>query len=311
MPTFESLRRFVLFCVVALLVTSAGVFAQGPAAPGPQALTDLHEKENAEQIANILKLSDLLGHLRTIRGQTVCGSPATVEALATRQDIFEAVVTSSLEVDSVLAELENERAHLFELRAALASRRDRSLGLLNVANIVTGTGLGIVTNALQFSDSTAKIGDNIGVISGVGSTILSVVAIRRQRGPQQSVGRVPNMLAPLFGREAELNSYFPPAVLEYLHSVPASEGVESGSRLDQLIAEWRQAERIGPAGSSKTDQQITRLTSSLETKTMLSIDDISDRIAMLSDVTGRVGLMKRDLAEFMRSIQGEKLCTGN
>ena len=53
---------------------------------------------------------------------------------------------------------------------------------------------------------------------------------------------------------------------------------------------------MGPAGSAKTDRQITRLTSSLDTKTKLSIYDISDRIAMLGDVTGRVALMKRDMA---------------
>lgn len=226
-----------------------------------------------------------------------------------RQDILEAVVTNSFEVDGVLAELENERAHLFELRAALSSRRDRSVGLLNVANIITGTGLGIAVNALQFSDSTANVGNSIGVASGIGSTALSVIGIRRQRGPLQTVGRVPNMLAPLFGRPAVLSSYYPPAVLEYLQSTPAGESVESGSRLDQLKAEWRQAGRIGPAGT-KTDQQIARLTSSLDTKKKLSIDDLSDRIAMLWDVTGRVGLMKRDLAELMMSMQRERTCTG-
>ena len=166
----------------------------------------------------------------------------------------------------------------------------------------------MAVNALQFSDSTAKIGDNIGIVSGIGSTVLSVMGIRRQHGPLHSAGRVPNMLAPLFGRQAALNSYYSPAVLEYLQSTPTGESAESGSRLDQLMAEWRQAGRIGPIGSTKTDQQIARLTSSLDTKTKLSIDDISDRIAMLGDVTGRVGLMKRDLAELMMSLRKEKAC---
>jgi hypothetical protein len=310
MFTFETFRRFLLFCVLAVVVAPSGALAQGSAAP-QQPATDPYANGNAAQVASILRMSDLLNKLRTIRAQTACGSPKSVEELAIRQDILEAVESSSLDVDSVLAELENERAHLFELRAALASRRDRSLGLLNVANIITGTGLGIATNALQFSNSTAKIGDNIGVVSGVGSTVLSVLAIRRQRGPQDSVGRVPNMLAPLFGRQAELNSYYPPAVLAYLNSTPAGERAENGTRLDQLRTEWGQGGRIGPTGSPKTDQHIARLTSSLGTKTKLSIDDISDRIAMLADVTGRVGLMKRDVAELMRSIQKEKTCSRN
>jgi hypothetical protein len=306
---FESFRKLLLLCAL-LFVAILGVRAQD-STDAQQAATHRNADANVANVASILKISDLLDKLRSMRAQTGCGSPTSMEELAIRQDVLEAVETSSLEVDGVLAELDNERAHLFELRAALASRRDQSLGLLNVANIITGTGLGIATNALQFSDSTAKIGDYIGVISGLGSTTLSVLAIRRQRGPRQSVGRVPNMLAPLFGRQTQLNSYYPPTVLEYLHSMPSGQGDDRGSRLDQLIAEWRQTGRIGPVGSPRTDRQITRLTSSLDRKTKLSIDDISDRIAMLADVSGRVGLTKRDLAELMRSIRIEKTCTGN
>jgi hypothetical protein len=292
------------------VVVSASVLAQDSTVP-QQPGTDRDVDGNVAQVANILRISDQLDKLRTMRAQTACGSPASLEELGMRQDILEAVETGSLDVDGVLAELDSERARLFDLRAALSSRRDQSLALLNVANIITGTGLGVVTNALQFSNSTAKIGDNIGIVSGLGSTALSVIGIRRQRGPLQSVGRVPNMLAPLFGRQAELNSYYPPTVFEYLKNVPAGQRIESGSRLDQLMAEWRQAGRLGQAGSAKTDQQIVRLTSSLDAKTKLSIDNISDRIAMLSDLAGRIGLMKRDLAEFMRSIQQKTACTGN
>src|ERR1700730_17655470 len=43
----------------------------------------------------------------------------------------------------------------------------------------------------------------------------------------------------------------------------------------------------GTAWLQKTDQQITRLTSSLDDKTKFSIDDMSNRIAMLADMTGR------------------------
>src|SRR5262249_36538497 len=109
----------------------------------------------------------------------------------------------------------------------------------------------------------------------------------------------------------KLNSYYPGEVLQYLQSPPPAEGVESGSRLDQLMAEWKQAGRIGPAGSPKTDQQVNRLTSSLDTKTKTSIDDISDRMAMALDGTGRVGLMKRGPAQLMGSKKKEKTCPAN
>ena len=70
------------------------------------------------------------------------------------------------------------------------------------------------------------------------------------------------------------------------------------------ISSWLNGSgRIGPAESTKTNQQIRRLTASLDTKTKLSLDDILNQIAMLLDVTGRVGLMKRDLGELMKSLR--------
>jgi hypothetical protein len=59
----------------------------------------------------------------------------------------------------------------------------------------------------------------------------------------------------------------------------------------------RDAGRVGQSGNAKNDQKNARLTSSLHEKTRLSIDDLSDRVAMLGDVTGRVGLMKRDFGD--------------
>ncbi|HUK90140.1 MAG TPA: hypothetical protein VLZ81_07045, partial [Blastocatellia bacterium] len=180
------------------------------------------------------------------------------------------------------------------------------MNLINLAGLITGSGLGIAVNALQFSGSTANIGNGIGVGSGIGSTILSIIGIRRQHGPQASVGKVPDMLAPLFARQAAWNSYYPPEVLEYLRSAPPGDGPGDGSRIDQLMAEWRQAGRLGSAGDPKNDRKLVRLTSSLDDKTKLSIGDLADRTAMLADVSGRVALMKRDLAELVRSLRADR-----
>jgi len=294
----KTLRWLSLYCAVVLKAIVLSALAQN----------NPHASENAEQVAKILGISQLISNARLMHTQTPCESAATVEELSMRQDILETVVATSFEVDGVLAELNNERANLSELSTVLQARRDRAVNLTNIAGLITGTGLGVAVNAMQFSSSTANVGNSLGVGSGIGSTVLSIIGIRQQRGPQRSVGRIPNMLAPLFARQPALNSYYPQEVLEYLRSVPPGEGIDSGSRLDQLMAEWRQVGRLGPPGSAETDQKITRLTSSLDDKTKLSIDDLSDRMAMLADVSGRVALIKRDLAVLMLSVRAERRC---
>jgi len=300
-------RWSLLIITILLLAMMASASGQNPA-QNPAQTSNPHATENADQIASILGISELVERARSMRARDPCGATATIEELSTRQDILETTVAASLEVDGVLAELDNERAHLSELNAALQARRDRGVNLANLANLVTGTGVGIVGNSLQFSNATANAGNIFAVSSGVASAGLSLLGIHLQHGPRRTIGRIPNMLAPLFDRQAALNSYYPQEVLQYLRSVPPAEGPDSGSRLDQLMGEWRRLGRLGPAGSAKTGQKVTRLTSSLDTKTRLSIDDLSDRVAMLGDVTGRVGLMKRDLAELMMSIRAKKGC---
>jgi hypothetical protein len=298
-------RRISVGCLAALFAIAPWAIAQSASnEPSRQNYPEV----NTEQIANILGISDIVHSAKTLRAQAPCHAAPTIDELAMRQEILERVTVSSLEVDGVLAELNNEQARLSELSSALQSRRDHSLNLVNVANLVTGTGVGIGVNALQFSSSTANIGNSLGVGSGVASTVLSIIGIRRQRGPLAAVGRVPNMLAPLFRRDAKLNSYYPPIVLTYLHSAPAGQSKDSGSRLDRLMTQWSQTGRTEPAGSSKSIKKITKLTSSSDDKVALSIDDISDRTAMLSDVAGEVALTKRDLAGLMVSIRAASKC---
>jgi hypothetical protein len=144
----------------------------------------------------------------------------------------------------------------------LEARRDRAANLASVGNLVVGTGLGIVVNALQFKDSTAILGDAIGLGSGVASTVLTVVGLRLQNGPRQGVQRSPNMLAMLFGREPVLHSEYPQTTLDYLNAVPAGEPESQGSGLEQLRKEWYRVGRLGKPGTSGSEKKIDLMTSS-------------------------------------------------
>ncbi|HEY4378925.1 MAG TPA: hypothetical protein VGN01_01180 [Acidobacteriaceae bacterium] len=296
-----------LALVLFLALNPAGwAQADAGASSGP-APVDL--SKTADETAGSIGVTSLLGQLRTAQAQRTCDSAAGAEELALRQQLMESVVATSLDVDGVLAEIANERTDLSELRATLEARRDRTVGLLNAANLITGTGLGIAVNAMQFSTSTANLGDGIGVGSGIASTVLSIVGIRRQNGPQHGVGAVPNMLAPLFDAKPALNTYYPPEVLRYLQSVPPTEDAARGTRLDQLMAQWTRDGRLVPPGSPKRDQKVASLTASMNKSIKVSIGDLADRSAMLGDVSGRVALMKRDMAAMMRSyLRDEHTC---
>ena len=258
---------------------------------------------HAEQVSEILGIKPLVEQALALRANRPPGAPLTLEELSLRQEITEATVAVSFDVDGVLAEIEQEQAHIAEVSAFLQARRDRGVNLASLANVITGSGVGIAVNALQFSSSTADVGNGIGVGSGATSTALSLLGIRLQRGPKRQMGSAPNMLAVPLGRPPVLSSNYPQDVLTYLNSVPPGEGPERRTRLQQLLHEWLALGRLDPLDTPKGQKEVDLMTSSLNPKQKLRIDNLTNRAMMLADVAGRVSLMKRDLAELMRVLR--------
>jgi hypothetical protein len=273
--------------------------AQGCCVPGEGCGPSAH----AAQVAAILRITSQVDRAMALRAGRPLRSAMSVEELSLRQEISESVLAASFDVDGVLAEIDQERARVFEVRAYLQGHRDRGVNLASLASLITGSGVGIAVNALQFSNSTANLGNGIGVGSGIASTALSLVGIRLQRGPAQPIGSAPNMLAVPFGRKPVLSSDYPDDVLAYLNSVPPGETPERGSRLEQLKREWIAFGRLDPLDTPKGQKEVDLMTSSLDPKQKLKIDDLTNRVTMLTDVAGRASLMKRDLGELMRALR--------
>ena len=66
--------------------------------------------------------------------------------------------------------------------------------------------------------------------------------------------------------------------------------------MEQLMTEWNDAGRLSPTASAERTRKISALMASGNSDAKVSIGDLTDRLAMLGDVRGRVSLIKRDLA---------------
>jgi hypothetical protein len=262
---------------------------------------------NAAQIAHLLNLDSELQRLVALRALRSPDSPPTMDELSIRQQILETVQVCSLQVDSVIAEIANEQSEISSVRTVLQDRRDRKVSHLTTAALLVGSGLGVGASATQFttlSNTTQNLGNGVAIGSGAATIVLSILASRAQNGPRGAVESAPNMLAPLLGGTSVLHTSYPPVVLEYLQSVPAGEDPSRGTRLQQLMKQWNDTGRLNLGNKVDRDQKIRVLTTSSNPAVRVSIADVTDRVAMLGDVRGRVSLIKRDLAQLMLFAQG-------
>jgi len=257
---------------------------------------------DAANAADILGLHEAIDRLFLLQSsRSCCESPQLAEVQA-RQEIVQRIETVAMDLDGALGEIASEQSKLSNLRSRLQARRDRTQGYLNAASLITGSGIGIAVNATQLKDSSAIAGDILGIASGAASTLLSVIAIRKQNGPSKSVGDIPNMLGPLFDREPSLHTYYPPEVMSSLESNVKTDLPVTDSRLAQLKASWIDAGEIGGSGDPRSLQKLDKVATSGRQDVKLTISDLTDRIAMLGDVAGRISLMKRDMAALMRAL---------
>jgi hypothetical protein len=256
---------------------------------------------NAEQVAGMIGVLPLVQRMRSLASQCGTAEVFSVEELTLRQRIGEAVLTASLDLDGVLAEVDYERAQILDLREKLSGKRDRKVNVLTLASIIIGTGSGVAGTAMQFANPLAKAGDWIQSVGGAAGVALSIIALG-QTGGEGSLGIAPNMLAPIFGRKPELRSVYPDDVWTYLNTVPATDPRVHVPWKSELIAEWIRLGRIGPPEAPESQEKIGQLASRIADQKPLSIDLLTDRSSMLLDLRSRLSLMSRDLRDLMKSV---------
>jgi len=255
----------------------------------------------ARQATRIIGVEPLLSRLSSVSAAREPGAAGmSLEELSLHQQITEAVTVASLDIDSVVDQIDNERAQIVELQSILLARRQRAIGTTNLATLALSTGLGAVSGVLQFSDTTKGAGNAIGFAAGGLSTLLSFRSLRQQHSEGRPDWVFPNMLAPFFGDPQEHRLY-PDDIWIYLNSAPAG-GSSQATRREQLLAQWRRAGRF-PVDSSQSNSKIALLTGTDASDKKLTMDLLSERAAMLADIRNEVSALKQVLAEILSSVR--------
>src|ERR1051326_5001319 len=235
-----SKRALCRALLIGLLIMQLFVAPLSAMAEQPTAVNDgsIQLSPGALEVANLIGVKPLVDRLAVLSANRPAGSAMSMEELSLREEITESIVGTSLEVDGVMAEIDNEVSQINEIRAVLESRRDRLANLNNITNFISGGGLAVVGSSLMFKDSTMNAGNILGIIAGGISITLSAIGLRQQRGGRSALGVAPNMLAKLFDRKSEFHSDYPDDIWGYLNSVPPldiGKETKSGTRKEQLI----------------------------------------------------------------------------
>jgi hypothetical protein len=264
---------------------------------------DLVSPETLANTINIIGVSRDIDRIRQLSNAppTPAGSPQLWQNLWLHQRVNERINSVGLQVDAIVAQIDNEIAGASEIRSYLSSRRDHTVNRANLLSALLGGGLSATSAGLQLSPSKLNATVATGIVGGTISTGLAVYGIQAQQGKKQAVDSELNMLAPFFERKASHASTYPPVIWRFFSEVPPVDP-EHLSRHDRLIHTWVSVGRIHSLDDPADRAKIDRVTSLGSQHIPLSIDDLETRVAMLHDVRAMLLYLKRDLAAVIASL---------
>jgi hypothetical protein len=148
----------------------------------------------AEQVAREIGILPLV---RRVRDLAATCAPMSQEEMWLRQQITEAVLAASLDVDETIAEISYEQDRVTEVQDRLTSAKNNKVNTLTLAGILVGSGTSAIGTGMGLNNSLAKAGDWVQVFGGTGGIVLAILALHA-RGGTAPLGVAPNMLAPFF-----------------------------------------------------------------------------------------------------------------
>ena len=223
-----------------------------------------------------------------------------------RQEIIETVLESYFDVASIQGEAEKEKGNLEALRQVLIDKRDHGIETNNAINFIASGTLNTVGSVLGFPKNALPFPGNFNqMLSGVVSTGMSMYSLKQASGGKTRGPGNPTVAAELFGRPVDRRTTYPESVWRFLHS--RSLDHPECTRLEQLESYWISRQWLEPHGSKKEQAKLDLVCGVESARTALTIDDLTDQINIISDISAVSSLMAHHLRDLLRMIESDVL----
>jgi hypothetical protein len=268
------------------------------AAPEPVAQPSPVLEKPINLTADAMQLAQQLGIAANIRRvdelRNANSADRSLELVQNKQAIMQAVLVGMLQVRATSAQISYDVFEASQVQTALENRRDRALKVNSIANFVSGGVSELGGGAFQLVPkmSLDNAGNIVEMVGGGIQTGLSAYALRQQQGQKRRLPVKQNMLAPIFDQSTNQDSKYPRTVWKYLND-PVTAGGDS--RRSVLVKRWLESGRL----PGRQAAYIAALTGNGGPRIPVTIDILSDRVSMLTDVNALVSRIERLLLEIL------------
>lgn len=237
-------------------------------------------------------------HIATIIGFTpVAGDGTDGDAAIDQQRHTDRVLASLLDADLAIASINNEISDLQQEQARLQARSDSRVKKLTIAGIIAAGG-SLIGELIALEESGEALGAIIQSVTDGAAVVVWALALREEDHGRARRDVQYNMLAEVLDRPPLATSTYPGVVWKYLNTAPpGSAGV---TPRQQLLKDWSGQKLLGKKGRDEgTIDSLTSTRAGATAHVRLSIDEIKDRVSMLTDTAAHIALFKKGLRDLM------------
>jgi len=283
---------------------SAGVGSNLVQRPKRDLFVALSLDQLAAPTRELAEALDILPLLHEIRDNGANLSAERKEEI--REKIVKTVLESYLDVASLQGEAEKERNNLEALRQNLIEKRDRAVETNNAVNFMTSGTLNTVGSILGFPKNANPLPGNLNqMFSGVVSTSMSMYSLKQSNGGKTKGGGNSTVVAELFGRPTDRRTTYPESVWRFLHS--NSFDHPDRTRVEILEDYWISRKWLERHGSKHEQAKIDLVCGVESARNSMTIDDLSDQINIITDISSVSSLMSHHLRDLLRMTESDVL----
>lgn len=276
-------------------------------------LTESRVSPNAMQLAKQLNLTPLFYQLQDLKDKLRSESNTErswqlrQEILEVKEEICEILQVSQMDVDFVLAEINDEQVIYSDLLQSYTSTRDKTVAVTNAISFGTNGALWAIAEGLDIPTwkrpKYAIPSGTFGILGGIIPSVASALTLKEVSGRHYSAPAAPNMLAKMFDRPTTSDIEYPQGVWSFLNSAPPGD---KKTRKEQIIDRWIADKNISNFTDRTSKRQIDIVTASADQHKSLTIAVLQTRQVMLTQLGAEVFKMKRLLLELMMVVRGTK-----
>lgn len=295
---------FALILTLALQLPSSAVSIETNLVDRPKQdllpIRDIKDlSESDREVAEQLEIMPMLVELYDKENR-----PTLERAILLRRKIRETILESYLDAESVQAEAEREQGNLIATRQLLTTKVNRNVELNNATNFIGAGTLNTIGSALGFSAKEPVFpGNFLQMLSGVVAASMSSYALKQASGGKTKGEGQPTVLSELFGRPVDDRTRYPESVWRFFHG--KSVETPGKTRAQFLEDRWISRRELERHGSHHEQLKVDLVCGVGTDAKVMSINDLTDQINMISDISATASLMTYHLRDLLQMIDSD------